>query len=219
MVRERAHLLAEDGVAREAGLVLPHVRERRAPVDVSDGVEPAALDAHGAKRVVDGDDAARLEPDGLEADVGGVRPTPDADEQLVRGQLAAVLERQRDDTVRPGRRGGACLEEDGDALGLEGGEHLLAGERLLAADESRPALDERHRASEAGERLCELDAHGATAEDEQAVGNTRRLGRLAVRPGQDVWRARRSAGGSGTVPVATTTARAASRRVVLPVGA
>ncbi len=80
VVGERADLPAEDRVARESSLVLPHVRERRASVHVSDGVEPAALDAHGAEAVVDGDDAPGLQSDGLEAEVGGVRPTPDADE-------------------------------------------------------------------------------------------------------------------------------------------
>ena len=79
-------------VGGKPGLVLAHVREQRAPVDVADRVQPAAVDALGAQLVVDLDLLPGFEPNGLEPDVGRGRPPPDGDEQLVAGDHATVVE-------------------------------------------------------------------------------------------------------------------------------
>ena len=83
----------QDHVGRDARLVLAHVGEQRATVDVADRVEPPAVDAGGAQLIVDRDRLARFEPDRVEPEVGGVGPPPDGDQQLVAGDRAPVVER------------------------------------------------------------------------------------------------------------------------------
>ena len=60
----------------------------------------------------------------------------------------------------------ADSDADDDAVGLEPGAHFVAGERLLAGEQSGTDLDHGHVAAEAPERLGELDADRATAEHE-----------------------------------------------------
>ena len=72
-------VVAEDVVGREARLVLAHVGEQRAAVDVADRVEPVvAGDAHV---LVDLDRLAGLEADGLEPEVVGRGRAAERDEQ------------------------------------------------------------------------------------------------------------------------------------------
>ena len=86
----------QDHVGGDARLVLAHVREQHPPVHVADGVEPSAGHVLGAELVVDLDRLAGLEPHGVDAEIVGVRATADGDEQLVAGDGAAVVERERD---------------------------------------------------------------------------------------------------------------------------
>ena len=60
--------------------------------------------------------------------------------------------------------------------------HLLAGERLLAAEQARERLDDRHLGAERVPGLPELDADDATAEHDQPLGNPLGGRGLAVRP-------------------------------------
>src|SRR3954451_6449814 len=68
------HVLPEDHVGCDPRLVLAHVRERGAPVAVTDGVQPVAVGLDRAQPVVDLDEAASGQPDRLEAEVAGGRP-------------------------------------------------------------------------------------------------------------------------------------------------
>jgi hypothetical protein len=182
VVRERAYVVAEDRVARDAGLVLAHVRERRAAIDVADRVEPAAVDADGTEAVVDLHRPTRLETDRLQPEVGRGRPAPDADQQLVAREFAVVLEPERDRSVRAGGGCRTTLEQDLDPLRFERLFQLLARERLLAAEEARAALHDRDLAPEAAESLRELDAGRAAAEHEEPRRDARGLGGLPIRP-------------------------------------
>ena len=96
-----------DHVAAGAGLILPHVREERAPVDVAGGVEPAARDGGDAQARVDGEPRAGFQADRLEADVVGARLAPGRDQDLVGIDGAAVARasprRCRRCGARPGR--------------------------------------------------------------------------------------------------------------------
>ena len=100
------------------------------------------------------------------------------------------------------RRLGRHLELDGDdvalaadALGVRAGAHVdavvlaqrfrhfLAGEGLLAREQTVAALDQDDSGAEAGPRLRELGADRPPAEHDQALGNVLGVGRLAVVPG------------------------------------
>ena len=84
----------EDGIGGDARLVLAHVGEEDAAVDVADGVEPAAVDAGGAQLVVDVDRLSRLQPDRLEPEVVGVGPAADGHEELVADERPTITERE-----------------------------------------------------------------------------------------------------------------------------
>ena len=74
--------VAEEVLGGDARLVLAHVGEQDAAVDVADRVEPVvAGDLHV---VVDLDVAAGLEPDGLEAEVLGARLAPERGDEHAR---------------------------------------------------------------------------------------------------------------------------------------
>jgi hypothetical protein len=92
--RVDARVAAEDHVGGDAALVLAHVGEERSTVHVADRVEPVV--AGNAQLLVDLDVPARLEPDGLEPEVGRGRLAPDADEDLVALEHVAVVERELD---------------------------------------------------------------------------------------------------------------------------
>ena len=91
--------LPSDPVDADARLVLAHVGEQRAAVDVADRVQPIrAADPHP---VVDLEVAAGLDPDRLEPELGGARTPADGDQELVAAQLLAALEAQRDLPASP----------------------------------------------------------------------------------------------------------------------
>ena len=73
VVGDVARGLAEDHVADEPALVLAHVREQGAAVAVADRVEPVPRDAAARKLVVDLDELAGFEADGVEPEVAGRR--------------------------------------------------------------------------------------------------------------------------------------------------
>src|SRR4029079_2943944 len=65
-VRAELDGAAEDRVRGQPALVLPHVREQHAAVDVADRVEPVV--ARDAEIITDDERAIGLDPDRLEAD-------------------------------------------------------------------------------------------------------------------------------------------------------
>ena len=83
-------LVAEDAIGGHARLVLAHVRQQCPAVDVADGVEPFVA-GHAHPVVVDVDRAPRLQADRLQAELGGVWPAPDRDEQPIAGDDAAIF--------------------------------------------------------------------------------------------------------------------------------
>jgi len=87
--RRDSVLVAEDATGGHARLVLAHVRQQRPAVDVADGIGPFV--AGHAQPVVDVDRAPRLQADRLQAELGGVRPAPDRDEQPIAGDDAAIF--------------------------------------------------------------------------------------------------------------------------------
>ena len=62
-------VLAENDVAGDARLVLAHVSEQRPPVAVADRVQPVTVDSGRAQLVVDLDEVAGLETDGLQTEI------------------------------------------------------------------------------------------------------------------------------------------------------
>ena len=93
---DRLDLAAEGVLGGDPGLVLAHVGEEGAAVDVADGVEPVA--AADPQPVVGLEEAALagLDADRVEADLLGARLAADRDEDLGGLDRAAVVELDRD---------------------------------------------------------------------------------------------------------------------------
>src|SRR5918994_1384063 len=175
VVGDVGDVLAEDDVGTQAPLVLAHVGEQGPAVAVAHGVEPVAVGAPHAQLVVDVEESASRvgEADPVQPEVARARAAPDRDEDLVGGELAAVPQRGHDRAVGPvtPRRGHEGADDDRDALGFEGGAHLLARERLLVGEQPIEGLDDRDLlAAQPLERLRHLGADRAAAEHEQAPG-------------------------------------------------
>ena len=116
-----------------ARLVLAHVREQRAAVDVADRVEPVGARARAARRRPRSARPARARPSRARGRrVRGRRPT--RDEQLVAGQLLARrrASRSRSRRRRAARRPRVDAERQLDAALASASRDLLAGELLLA---------------------------------------------------------------------------------------
>ncbi len=183
---------AEDPVRHEPCLVLAHVRQQRAPVRIADDVQPVA--PRHAQPLVDVDRPAALQADRLEPERVRVRLAPRADQQLLAGERAAVLELERDRATRARLAAGAALarrapnrrrgdaKHDLDAGRFERFAHLLGGEKLLATDQPLGDLEDRHMRAERRVRLRELDRDDTAAEHEQRARDRFRRRRLAVRP-------------------------------------
>ena len=172
---------AEDGVRRDARLVLAHVREQRAPVDVADRVQPVR--PRRAHPVVNLDRLAGLEPDRLDPELGRVGPAPDRHEQLVAGHGLARVE--LDDhlaALGPHRRRLAALADVHAAL-AQGLLDVVCGKRLLLREQAVGGLDQRDLRSEAAPGLRHLHADDAAAQDRQALGHLLGRGGLAIGPG------------------------------------
>ena len=89
-VRAKLDRAAEDRVGGQPALVLAHVREQDAAVDVADREQPVV--AGNAEIVVDDERAVRLDPDRLEADARGAMTAAERREHLVRLERRAVVE-------------------------------------------------------------------------------------------------------------------------------
>ena len=93
LVGGRRGRTTEDVVGADPRLVLAHMGEQRASVDVADRVKPVRA-AH-AQLIVDLEVAAGVDPGGLEPELGGARPPADRDQKLVTAQLLVAFEPQR----------------------------------------------------------------------------------------------------------------------------
>ena len=165
---------------------LPMWVSGREPVAVADRVQPAPGNADRPQLPVHPDRTPGLEPDVLQAEVGGGGPAAHRDQDLVAGELPPVrhLRHHRAVVAQPAGRGHPHAGHHGDALGLERGLQFLAGERLLAREQPvRPLQDHDLLAAEPLERLGHLDADGAAAEHEQPPRDLLRAGRGPVVPG------------------------------------
>ena len=170
---------AEDVVGGDPPLVLAHVGQKRSPVDVTDGEQPVA--PRHPKVVADLEEAARLDPDRLEADVGRAGAAAERGQHLVRLDRLPVVELERDAAVAAdARRRGA--EPDVDPAVAQRLEYLLAGKRLLALDQALAPVDERDRRAEGRPRLRHLDADDSAAQDREPAGHLGGRRRLDVRP-------------------------------------
>ncbi len=180
-VRAEMHLLAENRVGGESRLVLPHVRQERAAVDVADRVEPRLVPGN-AERLVDRDVLPRLEPDRVEPDVCAPRCAPDRDEDLVGLDRLTVVELDADDAV-PRDSAHLGLDADVDPGLAEGRLHLLARERLLALDQPVSPMNERHPRTERRPGLRHLDPDHPASQDEEPARDLLGRRRLDIRPG------------------------------------
>ena len=207
--------LAEEVVGGEARLVLPHVGEQRATVDVADRVEPCVGHTCGTQLFVHLNRCAGLEPDGVETEILGVRTATDGHEQLVGHDLAPVGEHADDGAVfgLAAGRGKADARLDRDPIAFEAMPHVVAGKRLFVREEpvrqfddgdflraeAPPGLTRARRRS----RLRPARAGGGARPSPQSRRGCPRFGCRV---------ARGSAGSTRSCPVATTTARRACRR-------
>ena len=170
-------------------MVLAHVGEERPAVDIADGVQPGSRHRRDAQGVVDGHGPTGLEPHGVEAEISGVGPATDGDEDLVGSDRTTVLERGSHGGVVCVPVGGDQLgaRDDGDAFGRERGRELLAGERLLVRYQPLGGLDDRHlAAAEPAPGLRHLHADRSASQHHEPVGHVLGRGDVAVVPRPDV---------------------------------
>ena len=130
------------------------------------------IDARCARPVVvvDRDEALVVQVDAtrLAAEVVRVRPAPDRGQEVRADDLAPILERDAGAAVLPrDRSGDARPEQELDPLCSEHRLERLRYVRILAIEEVRSALHDRHRRPEAAEHLRELAADVAAAEDDE----------------------------------------------------
>ena len=157
---------AEDHVGGDPGVVLAHVREQRAAVGVADRVEPV-VPGH-AQALVDLDRPAGLEPTASRPSsrVAARRPTPtssssptssspDSSSTVTPPLRETSTAGEPTRTSTPRSTSDSCTSVD--------------GELLLAAEQPRRRLDDRHLRAEREPRLAELDADHAAAEHDQPL--------------------------------------------------
>jgi hypothetical protein len=121
----------------------------------------------------------------LQAEIGGGGPAAHRDQDLVAGELPAVRDPGHDRAVRAHPTGldHPRSGHHGDALGLERGAQLLAGERLFARQQPVRTLQNHDLlAAEPPERLGHLSPDGAAAEHEEPAGDLLGAGRRPVVP-------------------------------------
>ena len=95
---------AQDRRGGDPAVVLAHVGEQREPVAVADRVQPAPGNTDRPQPLVHLDRAPGLQPDVLEAEVGGRGPAADRDQDLVAGELPPVRHCATTGPSRPRRR-------------------------------------------------------------------------------------------------------------------
>ena len=156
--------VAEDVLDRQARLVLAHVGEQDAAVDVADRVQPVvAGDLHV---LVDVDVAAgRLEPDRVEPELLGPRVAAERGDELLGVDRRAVVHVDAQRVAVLLDLGRLAAGADVDALLDERVGDLLAGELLLGGEQPPLALDQRHLGAERAVGLRQLGAEHAAAED------------------------------------------------------
>jgi hypothetical protein len=170
--------LLQDVVDRDSALVERHVRVSAVAGDVAH--RPQAF--RGTAVLVDRDGVGvRVQPDGLQPDVGEVGAPSGRHQQVVdphvtrpgdEGEPRPVVLDPRD--LRPGA--------DLDALLAQHPGHDLGGLRLLGDEDALRGLEEGDPGAEPGEGLRELAADVAGAEDRQRGGRLLDLEHLAVGP-------------------------------------
>ena len=142
----RGHVLgwlAANRRGSDPRLVLAHVGQGRQPVAVADRVQPAPGHAHGPQLPVHLDSAPRFQAHPIEAEAGRGRPAADGHQDLVAGELAPVSQLRDHRAVAAHPAGGCHLGPGhrGNALRLECGPQLLAGERFLAGEQPLRAFE------------------------------------------------------------------------------
>src|SRR5206468_8963622 len=92
----------QDVVGGDPTLVLAHMGEQRAAVDIADRVQPAR--AVDPKAVVYLEPSARIHPHGLQSDALGARLAADGNEKLLTGDAPPALQLDGDLSVAPADR-------------------------------------------------------------------------------------------------------------------
>src|SRR3954453_9726252 len=128
----------------------------------------------GAKAFVDLDIAALVlgDPGALEAEIVGVRHAADCEQQVRAAHarftfLALEADRNAVSFAREAQAFGARAH--GDAFGLEDFPDRLRHVLVLARDQPRRHLDDRHARAEAAVHLAELEADVAAADDDEVL--------------------------------------------------
>ena len=171
--------IAQDVRGDDVALVLAGCRQRPDAGDVADRPEPVA----GPQLRVDGDPAAvGRDADGLEPDAVDTGTATGRNEQAITAQLAGVVDVQDVVIAVTPRLGHVHAEHQVDAIAAEDVAECLAQRCGLTGEHVLGAVDERHLAAEAANGLGHLDADRTTAQDQQAAGDGRHRGHLAVRP-------------------------------------
>ena len=170
-----ADVTSGDDIADESSLVLAHVGQQGTAIAVPHRVEPPAGHTDSAELLIDVDEPAGLEPDGLQAQRRRRRTPSHGDQDLVGLDVAAVGEGRDHRTIGAiaPRGGQGDTGDDGDALGCEGSRKLVTGEGLLPREEPRAGFDHRDLlAAEPAECLGHLGSDGAAAQHQQPAGSS-----------------------------------------------
>ncbi len=171
--------LAQDVRGDDVGLVLAGRGQRPDAGDVADRPQPVA----GAQTRVDGDPVAvRLDADRFEPDVVHPRPAAGRNEQPVTPQLGAVVKDQDVVVAVTPRLRRAHAEQEVDAVAAENLTERITQRSGFVGEHALGHVGECDVGAEAANGLRHLDADRATAQDQQATGNRRHRGHLAVRP-------------------------------------
>jgi hypothetical protein len=169
-----------DDIPADAALVLAHVRQQRAAVDVADGVQP--VEPLDAQRVVDGDVATGFQADGLNAQVVGRRVPTECAQHLVRDDGLAALEGHRHLVTPPDLHDLGAGADDHAGIAQAGGDEL-ACPRFHAAEQPAASLEDRHLLGAQSLRgLRDLAGDDAAAEDREPPRNGVHARRLTRRP-------------------------------------
>ncbi len=168
--------LAQGVRHREASLFVGSMREGQQTGDITG--RPHTIDVrlelsvdHHVAAVIEGD------PELFEPEPGRVRP-PTRGHQKGINHRGAISDRHLDAGVGRRNRGHVCTEEHGDSFGLHHPLDRGGCLRFLVWEHAVQPFDERHVASEAGERHRHLGADGTAADHAESGGQ---LGQLEER--------------------------------------
>jgi hypothetical protein len=163
-----------------ASRVPAHVRQQRAPVDVANRAQPWG--GGHAHVLVDCDQGAGLEPDGLDAEVLAGRPAAHRDQHDItrRGAAGGRLERHTAALLREAHD--RVAREHLDAVFLQRRRHLVARELHGVRKHAVQSLDERDLATQRLKRLRQLDPLRSTTDDDETPRDLPGRRRLEVGP-------------------------------------